>query len=84
MIKVKALGSLGKILGDSLFTFERSSIELVAVLKSMFEIGEEAELSKIFSEIIITVNGVALSRGVQQKILESGDEVTLIPITHGG
>lgn len=85
MIKVKTIGSIEKILGNNLFTFDKDSIPLQDVIKILYKLDmEKNDFSSILSDIIIAINGIALSNGFDDLILESGDEVTLIPISHGG
>ncbi len=85
MIKVKALGSIGKMLGSSSFTLDKRSIALTDFIKTIYKLDEkEEDYSKILSSVIIAVNGAALYSEIDRTVLESGDEVTLIPITHGG
>ncbi|MFQ6135029.1 MAG: MoaD/ThiS family protein [Nitrososphaerales archaeon] len=85
MIKVKALGSIGKMLGSASFTFDKRSMALTDLVKIIYRLDEEGvDYSRILSDVLIAVNGVALSSGIDETVLESGDEVTLIPITHGG
>ncbi len=85
MIKVKALGSIGKMLGSSSFTLDNRSMALTDFIKTIYKLDEEEEdYSKILSSVIIAVNGAALYGEIDRTVLESGDEVTLIPITHGG
>lgn len=86
MIRVKAFGSLGRRLNGVSFTFDRESMALTEVIKIVYRLSEEEEVdySRLLSDVLIAVNGVAVSSGVGETVLESGDEVTLIPISHGG
>ncbi|MCL4437229.1 MAG: hypothetical protein M1503_04230 [Thaumarchaeota archaeon] len=85
MIRIKVLGSLGKRLGGEIFTFNQNSVELAAALKTVYGIEGEAEVdySELLSSVLVAVNGVAISGDIGV-VLESGDEVTLIPVSHGG
>ncbi len=84
MIRVKAVGSLGKTLGGDAFTFEEKSMPLSHIVRKIFKIGDDAGYAETLSDIIVAVNGAAVSGRLDDTILESGDEVTLIPISHGG
>ena len=85
MINVRALGSIGKTLGKDSFTFNDDSMILTVLLRKIFNIdGKKGDCSEILSDIIIAINGVALSTKIDGSVLKSGDEVTLIPISHGG
>lgn len=85
MIKVKTIGSIEKILGNNIFTFDKDSIPIRDVFKILFKHDKENNnFSSILSDIIIAINGIALSNGFDDLILKSGDEVTLIPVSHGG
>jgi molybdopterin converting factor small subunit len=85
MITVKVLGSLGKKLGRNIFTFTQNSVELAKVVKTVYGVKDEmVDCSELLSSVLIAVNGVAVSSGIEETVLESGDTVTLIPISHGG
>ena len=85
MITVKALGNIGKQLGNTVFKFDEASIPLSTIINILYKLDEKkANYSTILSEIIITVNGVAISKKIDEYVLTSEAEVTLIPISHGG
>ncbi len=88
MIKIKALGSLGKKLGKETFTFNQNSVRLTEALKTIYGIEDkekEMDYSELLSSVLVAVNGVAFSGDIiKETVLESGDEVTLIPVSHGG
>ncbi len=85
MIKVKALGSIGKTLSNTSFSFDDSSMTLTDLVKTIYRVDkEDVDFSRILADVLIAINGVALSGAIEETTLESGDEVTLIPITHGG
>ena len=85
MIKVKALGTIERTLGNSLFTFNKVSMSLCEVINVLYNLDvNNTNFSTILNDIIIAINGVALSNGIGDLILESGDEVSLIPVSHGG
>ena len=84
MINVRALGSIGKTLGNDSFIFNEDSMLLINLLNKIFNFEKKGNRSEILSDIIIAINGVAISTKIDESVLESGDEVTLIPISHGG
>ena len=85
MINVRALGSIGKTLGQDSFIFNDDSMMLIILLRKIFNNeGKNGDFSDILSELIIAINGVAVSTKINEFILKSGDKVTLIPISHGG
>lgn len=86
MIKVKVLGSLGKKLGGETFTFNQNSVGLAEAVRTVYGVKGEAEVdySELLSSVLVAVNGIAVSGDIEGAVLESGDEVTLIPISHGG
>jgi|TARA_B100000959_G_C14912763_1_gene595866 molybdopterin converting factor small subunit len=85
MITVRALGSIGKTLGQDSFIFNDDSMMLIILLRKIFNNeGKNGDFSGILSELIIAINGVAVSTKINEFILKSGDKVTLIPISHGG
>lgn len=85
MINVKMLGSIGKTLGKDTFTFKEDSMVLNVLLSKIFNIdGKKMDYSEMLSDIIIAINGVAVSTKNNESVLKSGDEVTLIPVSHGG
>jgi|TARA_B100000315_G_scaffold168607_1_gene157145 molybdopterin converting factor small subunit len=85
MINVKALGSIGKTLGNDSLSLNEDSLQLITLLKKIFNLdGKNGASPEILNDIIVAINGVAVSKKIDQFILKSGDEVTLIPISHGG
>jgi|TARA_B100001964_G_C14152848_1_gene562901 molybdopterin converting factor small subunit len=85
MINVKALGSIGKTLGNDSFSLNEDSLQLTTLLKKIFNLdGKNGDSHEILNDIIVAINGVAVSKKIDEFILKSGDEVTLIPISHGG
>jgi len=85
MINVRALGSIGKTLGNGSFTFNEDSMQLIVLLQKIFNLdGKKGDSFEILSDIIVAINGIAVSTKIDEFVLKSGDEVTLIPISHGG
>ena len=85
MIKVKALGSLIIILGFSYFKLDKRSITLPDLLKIIFKMSaNKIDHSKILSNVLICINGIVLSKDINKIIIKAGDEITLLPISHGG
>ncbi len=85
MITIRALGNIGTTLGKDSFIFGDDSVELIVLLRKIFNNeGKNGDFSGILSELIIAINGVAVSTKINEFILKSGDKVTLIPISHGG
>ena len=85
MINVKALGSIGKTLGNDSLSLNEDSLQLITLLKKIFNLdGKNGDSHEILNDIIVAINGVAVSKKIDEFILKSGDEVTLIPISHGG
>ena len=85
MINVKALGSIGKTLGNDSLSLNEDSLQLTTLLKKIFNLdGKNGDSHEILNDIIVAINGVAVSKKIDEFILKSGDEVTLIPISHGG
>lgn len=85
MIKVNAIGTIGRTLGKELFIFDEISIPLCDVINILFKYGmKNTDFSGILSDIVLAINGIAISNGIDDIILVSGDIVSLIPISHGG
>ena len=85
MINVKALGSIGKTLGNDSLSLNEDSLQLITLLKKIFNLdGKKGDSFEILSDIIVAINGIAVSTKIDEFVLKSGDEVTLIPISHGG
>ena len=85
MINVRMLGSIEKTLGKDSFTFKEDSMLLNVLLSKIFNIdGKNIDYPEILSDIIIAINGVAVSAKNDESVLKSGDEVTLISVSHGG
>ncbi len=84
MFRIRVLGSLGKKLGRDTFIFTQNSVALEEAIKTVFGTKGESDYPDLMSSILVAVNGVAISGGIEGTILKSDDEVTLIPISHGG
>jgi len=84
MIKVRAVGTVGSDLGKSLFHIKKESIVLRELIQNIFGMKRTSEYSRAKSDLLIVVNGAAINEKSDDMILVRGDEVILIPITHGG
>jgi molybdopterin converting factor small subunit len=84
MIKVKAYGHLAKALGKAELEIDKSEIKVKDILALITS--SDTNKSR-FSPltVLIAINGVEISAlNREDTIVKSGDELTLIPITHGG
>jgi len=81
VISVRAVGSLGEMLGEGGFKIEADSISLAELLT---KVAEARDFRVDFTNIIVVVNGVKTSGVLEDVMVSSGDEVTLIPVVHGG
>jgi len=83
MIEVKAVGGLSRRLGRASFQFAKDSMLLYDLIKDLFQV-DQIDVDDFLSDIIVAINGVAVSEALQFVKLVSGDKVTLIPVSHGG
>lgn len=85
MVRVKVLGSLVEEAGFKERDFNlKDGLTLIELLNMVFH--REDESGSSYSQMLILVNGVeaaALPHGLRTKPGEN-DEVTVIPISHGG
>jgi molybdopterin converting factor small subunit len=84
MIKVRAVGTVGTDLGKSLFHIKKESIVLRELIQNIFGKERTSNYTKPNTDLLIVVNGTAITDKSDEMILVRGDEVILIPITHGG
>ena len=83
MIEVKAVGGLSRILGRASFQFANDSMLLYDLIKDLFQV-DQSDVDGFLSDIIVAINGVAVSEALQFVKVVSGDKVTLISVSHGG
>jgi molybdopterin converting factor small subunit len=84
MIKVKAYGHLGRALGKKEFEIDKNEIKVKDIL-ALITSSSDSKFRISPLTILIVVNGVEISALNQEDtIVKSGDELALIPITHGG
>jgi molybdopterin converting factor small subunit len=84
MVRVKVLGSLVEEVGFKERDFNLDDLTLTELLNMVFQ--KKDGSGSLYSQMLILVNGVeaaVLPQGLETK-LGKNDEVTLIPISHGG
>jgi len=82
MIKVRAHGHIGRALGKEEIEINREEASIKEILKL---IASSSNFKLSSRTMLITINGVEISAlDKEDTIVKSGDEVVLIPITHGG
>ncbi len=85
MVKVKVLGSLVEEAGFNERELDlKEGLKLIELLNIVFPRRDKGETA--YYDMLILFNGVEssmFSQGFQLKLKE-GDEVTVIPISHGG
>jgi len=84
MVRVKVLGSLVEEVGFKERDFNLDDLTLTELLNMVFQ--KKDGSGSLYSQMLILVNGVeaaVLPQGLETK-LGKKDEVTLIPISHGG
>ncbi len=83
MIKVKVYGYLRGALGKAEFEVDKSETKVKDILNLISSQNDELNLSHL--SMLILINGVEISNlNRVDTIVRSGDEITLVPITHGG
>jgi molybdopterin converting factor small subunit len=83
LIRIRVLGSLRTQFRRDEFNLDLQSISLAEAIRTVYA-SDMPVLSEALSNILVAVNGSLISGGFGESILEAGDEVTLIPISHGG
>ncbi|MCP8304015.1 MAG: MoaD/ThiS family protein [archaeon] len=82
MIRVRAHGHIGTALGKAEFEIYRDEMKVKEVLEV---ITSSSKLKISPPAVLIAVNGVEISALDQEDtVVKSGDEIVLIPVSHGG
>ncbi|MCP8311679.1 MAG: MoaD/ThiS family protein [Candidatus Methylarchaceae archaeon HK01B] len=82
MIRVRARGHIGTALGKAEFVINRDEMKVKEVLKVIIS---SSKLKLSPPAVLIAVNGVEISALDQEDtVVKSGDEIVLIPVSHGG
>ncbi|NWG08952.1 MAG: MoaD/ThiS family protein [Nitrososphaerales archaeon] len=83
MIRVKAYGHIGRALGRAELEIDRDEIRVRDLLDLITS--SEGRFTPSLLTMLVTVNGVEISAlDREDTIVKSGEEVILIPVTHGG
>lgn len=84
MIKVRLFGQVRNMLGKSELTLELKNIKVSDLLNELEKLNKSSE-SLITQKFLIMVNGHEISTlNGKETIIKDKDEVTMIPVTHGG
>jgi len=84
MIRVKAYGHIGRALGRTEIGIDKDEIRIKDLL-DLIASSSEGRFTPSLLTMLATVNGVEISAlDREDTIVKSGEEVILIPVTHGG
>ena len=86
LIKVKLLGPLKSLIGGEIIELKKNEVCLGDLMGAINDVSSlpETEFPDP-SGIIIIVNGSALEvQDNKSQILKDGDEIILLPVSHGG
>jgi molybdopterin converting factor small subunit len=85
MIKVTCFGHVRTSLGRDTVEIEADKISTTALIEKIREMGRaDPNLGFTKYNTLVIVNGSAYSGASEDRILEDGDEVILLPFSHGG
>jgi molybdopterin converting factor small subunit len=86
MIRVKCLGHIRTSLGMEVIELEENGIRAAAMIEKLRVMGSRDPhlgFTK-FNTLIVVNNGEAFTAAAEDRLLGDGDEVLLIPFSHGG
>ena len=81
-VKIRALGVFKELFGNKLLTIK---LKKNSTVKSVVQILAGSEVNDVWSNAIILVNGKEISvlDGLET-IVSDGNEIVLLPVSHGG
>jgi len=86
MINVRFLGHIKTTMGSEQVELPQSGLsvgELIEILRTMAKRDERAGFSK-FNTLVVVNDGEVLPASQEGRLLNDGDDVLLVPISHGG